>query len=73
MLNLRQDLDPTASWLQTIRDRATAIVQELAIPSTRDEDWRFTDLAGLLKVNFQAIDQNYQRSKLHGYSAVSVT
>lgn len=58
LLNLRQDLDPAASWLQTIRDRATATVQELAIPSTREEDWRFTDLAGLLKVNFQAVDQS---------------
>jgi Fe-S cluster assembly protein SufD len=57
LLNLRQDLDPAANWLQTIRDRATAIVQELAIPSTRDEDWRFTDLAGLLKVNFQAVEE----------------
>jgi Fe-S cluster assembly protein SufD len=58
LLNLRPDLEASATWLQTIRDRATAIVQELAIPSTREEDWRFTDLAGLLKLNFQAVDDS---------------
>jgi Fe-S cluster assembly protein SufD len=40
--------------LQSLRDRATARVQELAIPSTRDEDWRFTDLSALLQLNLQA-------------------
>jgi Fe-S cluster assembly protein SufD len=40
--------------LQDLRDRATARVQELAIPSTRDEEWRFTDLSPLLPLKFQA-------------------
>jgi Fe-S cluster assembly protein SufD len=38
------DLD----WLKLTQDQAAAIVQELAIPSTRDENWRFTDLSKLL-------------------------
>jgi Fe-S cluster assembly protein SufD len=56
LLNLRQDFDRPIDWLQTVRDRATARVQELAIPSTRDEEWRFTDLSSLLQVSFQAIN-----------------
>ncbi|MBW4621214.1 MAG: Fe-S cluster assembly protein SufD [Cyanosarcina radialis HA8281-LM2] len=44
----------TVAWLQEIRDRSTPIVRELAIPTTRDEEWRFTDLSSLLKVNFAA-------------------
>ncbi|GAC1506445.1 MAG: Fe-S cluster assembly protein SufD [Chamaesiphon sp.] len=53
LLNQRQDLDVQGmSWLQEVRDRATALVQELTIPTTRDEEWRFTDLSPLLKVNF---------------------
>ncbi|MGA7933066.1 MAG: Fe-S cluster assembly protein SufD [Kovacikia sp.] len=41
--------------LAGLRDRATARVQELAIPSTKDEEWRFTDLSPLLQVNFQSV------------------
>jgi len=56
LLNLRPSLDAQTVWLQDIRDRATARVQELAIPSTRDEAWRFADLSPLLQVEFQAVD-----------------
>jgi Fe-S cluster assembly protein SufD len=52
LLNLRPALTENLEWLQPIRDRATSRVQELAIPSTRDEEWRFTDLSALLQVNF---------------------
>ncbi|MBC7972041.1 MAG: Fe-S cluster assembly protein SufD [Verrucomicrobia bacterium] len=54
LLSLRLALDKAAGWLNVIRDRATARVQELAIPSTRDEEWRFTDLSDLLQIRFQA-------------------
>jgi Fe-S cluster assembly protein SufD len=58
LLKQRQELDvqvvgtETAAWLKEIRDRATALVQELAIPTARDEEWRFTDLSSLLKIDF---------------------
>lgn len=54
LLNLRPVLTEKLAWLQPIRDRATSRVQELAIPSTRDEEWRFTDLSSLLQINFPA-------------------
>ncbi len=54
LLSLRPALDEAVGLLNVIRDRATARVQELAIPSTRDEEWRFTDLSDLLQVRFQA-------------------
>lgn len=57
LLSLRASLDAQTEWLQEVRDRATAIVQELAIPSTREEDWRFIDLSALLQVSFQAVTQ----------------
>lgn len=53
LLNLRSPLKPELQWLQTIRDRAAVRVQELAIPSTRDEEWRFTDLSALLGLPLQ--------------------
>ncbi|NJR74426.1 MAG: Fe-S cluster assembly protein SufD, partial [Scytonema sp. CRU_2_7] len=46
------DGEPSQVWLPVIRDRATEQVTELAIPSTREEEWRFTDLADLLQTQF---------------------
>ncbi|HEY9897385.1 MAG TPA: hypothetical protein V6D34_18560, partial [Candidatus Sericytochromatia bacterium] len=57
LLSLRPALDERAGWLKEIRDRATARVQALAIPSTRDEEWRFTDLSALLQVAFQRVNE----------------
>ncbi|MBE9040910.1 Fe-S cluster assembly protein SufD [Oscillatoriales cyanobacterium LEGE 11467] len=51
LLNLRS---PANSDFSEIRDRAAVWLQELAIPTTRDEDWRFTDLSSLLDIQFQA-------------------
>ncbi|AFZ32800.1 Iron-regulated ABC transporter permease protein SufD [Gloeocapsa sp. PCC 7428] len=42
------------SWLEAIRDRATAIVHQSKFPTTRDEEWRFTDVSPLKQVKFQA-------------------
>lgn len=55
LLNLRPTLLENLKWLQPLRDRATSRVQELTIPSTREEEWRFTDLSALLQVNFPAV------------------
>lgn len=43
-----------AAWLEQVRDRAATWVRELAIPTKRDEEWRFTDLSPLVKLDFQA-------------------
>ena len=49
-----QVIDPEiAALLQELRDRASLWVNKLTIPTKRDEEWRFTDLSPLLKVNFQ--------------------
>src|SRR5512136_1546312 len=48
--------DEKWGWLQELRSRAAALASERAIPSTRDEEWRFTDLSELLRVNFQAAE-----------------
>ncbi len=56
LLHLRVPLHESLAGLQVIRDRATARVQELAIPSTRDEAWRFADLSPLLQADLQSVD-----------------
>jgi Fe-S cluster assembly protein SufD len=40
-------------WLQSINERGVNLLSDQALPSTRDEDWRFTDLSALYRTNFQ--------------------
>ena len=57
LLKLRPELPADLAELQGVCDRALAIAQELAIPTTRDEEWRFTDLSSLVQINFQLPDR----------------
>ena len=45
---------PEPLALAELRSPAAAIAREHTFPSTRDEDWRFTDLSALLAIAFQA-------------------
>lgn len=52
-----QVLEPeTNAWLQEVRDRASTVVRQYTLPSTRDEEWRFTDLSSLRQVTFQPVE-----------------
>ncbi len=47
---------PSASsltWLNQLRAHAVDRVGALTVPTTRDEDWRFTDISPLTKLSFQ--------------------
>lgn len=44
------------AWLNRLRADALERGNVLAVPSTRDEDWRFTDLAPLYKTAYQPAD-----------------
>lgn len=44
---------PDLAWLQGLRNDAIAILHEQPLPTTRTEEWRFTDLAPLVEFNFQ--------------------
>ena len=39
--------------LQEIRDRASSIIRQSTLPTTKIEEWRFTDLSALKQFNFQ--------------------
>ncbi|MBW4630432.1 MAG: Fe-S cluster assembly protein SufD [Iphinoe sp. HA4291-MV1] len=50
------------AWLQELRDvfdglrqRATLWVRQSVLPTTHDEEWRFTDLSSLRKVTFESV------------------
>ena len=53
LLEQRSPLTHTG-WLQNVRDRAQNLLRDQALPSTRDEDWRFTDLSALYRTTFQS-------------------
>ena len=43
----------TQAWLNQLRSSAVETVSELTVPTTRDEEWRFTDISLLTKVSLQ--------------------
>ena len=53
LLKLRPpSLAEAPPWLQATRDLAATKVQSLALPSTRNEEWRSTDLSALVSTQF---------------------
>jgi Fe-S cluster assembly protein SufD len=48
---------PPALALPALRSKADAMVHEQTFPSTRDEDWRFTDLSPMLAIDFAAVSE----------------
>ena len=62
--------DSEQAWLDALRDRAQAFVREQTFPTTRDEEWRFTDPSGLLNTAFQPVQDRVAGS---GYSTEALT
>lgn len=54
LLTTLQTKTPATPWLQTLQNQAIAFLQEETIPSRKDEEWRFTNLSGLLEHQFIA-------------------
>ena len=44
----------TSEWLQNIREQSASWVSRLTLPTTKDEEWRFTDIAELLDLDLVA-------------------
>ena len=55
--SLLQGQPPAGSltWLNQLRANAVDRVGALTVPTTRDEDWRFTDISPLTKLSFQPV------------------
>ncbi len=48
-----QPPSPAVAWLNRLRGDAVDRVSALTVPTTRDEDWRFTDISPLTRISFQ--------------------
>jgi Fe-S cluster assembly protein SufD len=44
-------------WLKKLREEAFARFCDVGFPTTKDEDWRFTNVAGIAKTAFRAADR----------------
>ncbi|MGB6134929.1 MAG: Fe-S cluster assembly protein SufD [Acidobacteriaceae bacterium] len=44
---------PRAAWLKKLREDAFARFLETGFPTTKDEDWRFTNVSAIAKTRFQ--------------------
>ena len=47
-------------WLSELRASAVERVSALTVPTTRDEEWRFTDISPLTKIPFQPVREAAQ-------------
>ncbi|HZP85548.1 MAG TPA: hypothetical protein VFB54_01930, partial [Burkholderiales bacterium] len=45
------------TWLNALRADALERANALSVPSTRDEEWRYTDLSPLYKSSFQRLQR----------------
>ncbi|MDP1559306.1 MAG: Fe-S cluster assembly protein SufD [Nitrosomonas sp.] len=50
----------TLPWLDQLRSEAVDCVNALKMPTTRDEEWRFTDISPLIKLPFQVAKEPSQ-------------
>jgi Fe-S cluster assembly protein SufD len=53
LLQQGQPPESSLTWLNELRANAVDRVGALTVPTTRDEDWRFTDISPLTKLSFQ--------------------
>ena len=49
----RQASGPVPDWLHQLRKASILQVAEYGFPTTRDEDWKYTNLAPLSRIAFQ--------------------
>ena len=56
LLSERPDRLAASAWFDRLRSAALERANALSVPSTRDEDWRFTDLSALSRLSFQPVD-----------------
>ena len=53
LAGMREGMDP--AWLAALRARAGARFEELDFPTTRNEEWKYTNVAPILKVPYREI------------------
>jgi Fe-S cluster assembly protein SufD len=55
------ELGPGPAWLQAVREEARTRLGEIGFPTTREEEWRFTNMAPLLRWPLHAAEPDGRR------------
>jgi Fe-S cluster assembly protein SufD len=58
-----QEREGRPAWLANLREKAGAVFESLDFPNTRDEEWKYTNVAQILKVPYRALSQGDPESK----------
>lgn len=66
LVHLTQQASAQEGWLQSLRDHALVRVQEQSFPTSRDEEWRFTDLSDLVPLRFAVASDRPSATNLDG-------
>ena len=53
LAGMREEIDP--AWLAALRAKAGARFEEIDFPTTRNEEWKYTNVAPILKVPYREI------------------
>ncbi|MEO1430123.1 MAG: Fe-S cluster assembly protein SufD [Cyanobacteria bacterium J06633_8] len=58
-------------WLQELKDSAASRVRHSSLPTKKDEEWRFTDLSALFKIDFNVETRNFLSPDTTPFTAIS--
>ncbi|MGF1601496.1 MAG: Fe-S cluster assembly protein SufD [Thermosynechococcaceae cyanobacterium] len=56
------------NWVKGVRDRNLTLIQDQALPSSRTEEWRFTDPSRLYKIPFQSATATVTTEQITPYT-----
>ena len=63
----------TGEWLQNIREQSASWISKLTLPTTKEEEWRFTDISELLDLDIVAPESFTDKGKQPFFSKDDIT
>ena len=57
---IKQNAQGNPDWVKSIREEGISTFSKLGFPTTRDEDWRFTNVAPIARSTFEISPNGYQ-------------
>jgi Fe-S cluster assembly protein SufD len=63
-----RELSQTVPWLELVRSSAMDRFEQLGFPSVQEEDWKYTNLAGLAKENFVPATASTESVDVSGFA-----
>lgn len=68
LVSLTHQAPAATGWLRELRDHAIVRAQEQSFPTTRNEEWRFTDLSELVQVRFEVVSDHHSAVNIDSVS-----